>query len=246
MFILYRMNNSKELVPEGRILSCCLFALTIDKITTCVSANVKCSLYVKQFHDILKLHLSPINRAYRLQLEINYISCWTTNHGFRISEIKPVAVSRRNITEQNLTLNGRMLLVRQSARFLGLVFDQNLTWKLHLWPETCTVKKFLVLKCLSHTKWGAVRLTMLLLYRAIIKSKLDYGWVIYGSAKERVLELIDPVHNSALVICYGGIPNITSDELVRWDCWASLKKQKDATCSTILWRHTTSFRFTYI
>ena len=44
---------------------------------------------------------------------------------------------------------------------------------------------------------------MLRLYRSIIRSKLDYGCFIYASAKQSILQTLDPVHNSALRICTG-------------------------------------------
>ena len=41
-----------------------------------------------------------------------------------------------------------------------------------------------VLKCVSRTSYGADRSTLLLLYRAIIRSKLDYACFVYDSAVE--------------------------------------------------------------
>ena len=36
-----------------------------------------------------------------------------------------------------------------------------------------------LLKVLSHTSWGADRTTLLKLYRSLVRSKLDYGCIIY-------------------------------------------------------------------
>ena len=44
---------------------------------------------------------------------------------------------------------------------------------------------------------------MLRLYRAIIRSKMDYASFIYNSAAENILKLLDPVHNAALRLCTG-------------------------------------------
>jgi len=51
--------------------------------------------------------------------------------------------------------------------------------------------------------WGADRTVLLWLYRSIIQSKLDYGSQIYGSAADRTLNKLDPVHNAALRMCTG-------------------------------------------
>lgn len=44
--------------------------------------------------------------------------------------------------------------------------------------------------------------TLLRLYRALLKIKLDYGFEAYASASP-VLQLLNPVHNEALRICTG-------------------------------------------
>ena len=47
---------------------------------------------------------------------------------------------------------------------------------------TRTVHKLLTCYVLSHTSWGADQQTVLHLYRSIIRSKVDYGNIVYGSA----------------------------------------------------------------
>ncbi|GFO02560.1 RNA-directed DNA polymerase from mobile element jockey [Plakobranchus ocellatus] len=51
--------------------------------------------------------------------------------------------------------------------------------------------------------WGADKATLLKLYRTLVRSKLDYGSVIYGSAKKHVLRALDPIHHQGLRIALG-------------------------------------------
>ena len=44
---------------------------------------------------------------------------------------------------------------------------------------------------------------MLRLHRALVRSKLDYGCMIYSSAKPYILNALDPVYNEAICICTG-------------------------------------------
>jgi len=199
-------HTQEEGVPQGSVLSCCLFALAIDGITTCLPHGVKCSLYVDDF--MIYTTAARLQSAERrLQQAINNVAAWTLNHGFTISVEKTEIVNfnrSRSYAEPNLTLNGRMLKVSESARFLGMIFDEKLTWKPHIrnLKMECT-KRLSVLRCIAHRDWGADRLTMLRLYRSLIRSKLDYGCVIYASAKDSVLDTLNPVHNQALRICTG-------------------------------------------
>ena len=60
------------------------------------------------------------------------------------------------------------------------------------------MKRLSLLKCISHSDWGADRTVMLRLYNSIIRSKLDYGCTLYGSASDATLRKLDPIHNAAL------------------------------------------------
>ena len=44
---------------------------------------------------------------------------------------------------------------------------------------------------------------MLHLYRSLVRSKLDYGFIVYGSARKSYLQMLDPVHNQGLRVCLG-------------------------------------------
>ena len=46
-----------------------------------------------------------------------------------------------------------------------------------------------LLKVLSHTSWGADRTTLFKLYRSLVRSKLDYGCIICGSARKSYLQM---------------------------------------------------------
>ena len=66
----------------------------------------------------------------------------------------------------------------------------------------CT-KSLNLLKVVSHRDWGGDSQTLLKLYRSLIRSKLDYGSVIYGSARKSYLQMLDPIQNLSLRLCLG-------------------------------------------
>ena len=55
-----------------------------------------------------------------------------------------------------------------------------------------------VLKLLSHTDWVGDKKTLLNLYRSLVRSKLDYGCIIYGSARKSYLKKLDTIHHQGL------------------------------------------------
>ncbi|GFW27949.1 uncharacterized protein TNCV_768291 [Trichonephila clavipes] len=79
---------------------------------------------------------------------------------------------------------GRSLIkVVTEFKFLGLIFDQSLRFHRHLKDlKIRSTKALNILKVIANTRWGADRTSLLRLYRALIRSKLDYGSVVYSSA----------------------------------------------------------------
>ena len=175
----------------------------------------------------------------RLQRAINIINNWATNHGFTLSEDKIVAVNfnrKRSHAEPNLTLNGRMIVVRDSAKLLGMTFDERLTWKAHIRNlKTECIKKLAIIQCVSHTDWGTDRTTMLRLYRAIVRSKLDYGAIVYASANDKLLSSLDPVHNRAICLCTGAFRSSPCAKSIYRKRGAAAEQPSNATIDAILY-----------
>ena len=94
-------------------------------------------------------------------------------------------------------------ILMENKSLLLLIFDK-LTFIPHIQYLKSKCKKALnVLKVVSHYDWGADRKVLLRLYRALIRSKLDYGSFIYGSARASYIKTLDPIHNQGLRLCLG-------------------------------------------
>ena len=59
------------------------------------------------------------------------------------------------------------------------------------------------MRVVEHTDWGADRIVLPRLYRALVRSKWDYGSIVYGSARRSVLKHLDPIHHQGLRIALG-------------------------------------------
>ena len=60
-----------------------------------------------------------------------------------------------------------------------------------------------LMQVVAHLTWGGHRKTLLMLYRAIVRSKLDYGCIVYGTAQNTKLRQLDSIHNSGLRLVMG-------------------------------------------
>jgi hypothetical protein len=90
------------------------------------------------------------------------------------------------------------------VKFLGLHLDRKLSYTPHMKQLKIKCTKSLdILKCLSHQTWGSDRITLLRIYRALIRSQLDYACQIYSSTTRSSVKMLDSVHHQALQICTG-------------------------------------------
>ena len=195
-------------VPQGSVLSVTLFSLKINSIVSCLSTGTDCSLYVDDFLISYRSSYMPAIER-QLQLVLNKLEEWADQNGFRFSTAKTVAVHfcrKRLHPDPDLFLYGTRIPVVPETKFLGVTFDHKLTFRPHLKALKAKCKKALnILKVVGHFDWGADRQTLLALYRSLIRSKLDYGSIVYGSARKSYRTTLDPVHNQALRICLGAL-----------------------------------------
>ena len=103
---------------------------------------------------------------------------------------------RKQHLDPQLYLNGTQIPIIGEAKFLGLLFDSKLSFIPHTTSlkSRCTNSLDLI-KVLSNTTWGADRKVLLCLYRALIRSKLDYSCIVYGSTRASYIKRLDTVHN---------------------------------------------------
>lgn len=180
-------------VPQGSMLSVTLFGLRINEIVNSIRPGTEASLYVDDFVTCARSRqMRSIER--QLQLNLNNLQKWSDENGFRFSQTKTVCVhfcnKRRIHPDPLLLLNSQPIPVVKETKFLGVIFDHKMSFIPHLknLRAKCT-KAMNLLKVLSHRDWGGNRCTLLTLYRSLIRSKLDYGCVVYGSARNSYLSM---------------------------------------------------------
>ena len=66
--------------------------------------------------------------------------------------------------------------------------------------NSCKQPSFFRLRVVAHSRWDW-RKYPLHLYRSLIRSKLDYGAVVYGSARKSYLRMLEPIQKQALRLC---------------------------------------------
>ena len=194
-------------VPQGSILSTTLFNIKINSIMDCLDPKTDGSLYVDDFCMCYRSNsMRTIER--HLQQCINRIENWASHNGFKFSKSKTQCVHfcqlRKVHNDPELYLYGSLIPVVEDFKFLGVLFDRKLSFIPHIkYLKSKCLKALNLLKVLSHTDWGADRTVLLQLYRSLIRSKLDYGSIVYGSARPSYISSLDTVHHQGLRLALG-------------------------------------------
>ena len=144
-----------------------------------------------------------------VQRNLDKIQKWCDKWGFRISTDKTVAVPftfTYSTETVKLTVNGQVIKTVKSAKFLGMIFDRKLTWHDHIDYVVKKCKQRLnLMRAVSGKHWGASQSTQLTIYKALIRSVIDYGAIAYDSASASQLAKLDLIQCQALMISTGAM-----------------------------------------
>ena len=135
----------------------------------------------------------------QFQQNLNNIQDWATKNAFKFSKSKTVCMhfcQLRKAHDDPVLLNtypsGR------GNKFLGAKCQKALN----------------LLRVVAHTDWGADRKILLHLYRTIVRSKLDYGSIVYGSARESYLKTLDTILHQGIRLALGAFRTSPADSLL--------------------------------
>lgn len=189
-------------VPQGSTLSVSLFLIAVNDLAADIDARVKACIYVDDLCIITSAKTVGESSRY-LQNTVDKIIFNAESSGFKISKEKTHLVHfcrlRKPHYQPLLFIKGIPMITKSETKFLGLIFDSKLTWKNHINNLILRCKKVLnLIKCLTHTKWGANYVTLMRLYKTLIRSKLDYGSIVYSTACNTTLSLLEPIQNASL------------------------------------------------
>lgn len=70
------------------------------------------------------------------------------------------------------------------------------------------------MKFLSHHVWGADKATLLIIYRTLIRTKIDYRSILYSTSKPHHLKRIEAISNTAIRIASGAFKTSPIESLL--------------------------------
>lgn len=141
---------------------------------------------------------------------MNKLNDWSNQTGFKFSTSKTQCILFKNkISSINtqppiLSLNNVNLQYSDTLRYLGMIIDQRLNWVQHFktLKSSCN-QRLSILKYIANHGWGSDQSTLSTVYKAFIRSKLEYGAVAYSSSKPSSQNIIRAQFNTGLRLSIG-------------------------------------------
>ena len=192
--------------PQGSVISPLLYILMINDIFARVPGGIGRSLFADD-GALWKRGRNVEAGVRHVQGAIDEVEQWGLEWGcrFSVEKTQTMFFTRKKVGEGvRLRLYGQDLVRVGTFKYLGVVFDSRLTWESHVKRIVEKGKRVLnVLRCLAGRDWGASCEALRSIYVALMRSAIDYGCLVYGSAAQTHLRKLDVLQAQALRICSG-------------------------------------------
>lgn len=208
----------KKGIPQGSVISPVLFNIMLSDLDM-FDRDAIDKTTISIYADDIAIWCSGRNLNHlqsKMQQALNHIMEWCNKWDMRISAPKSAVMVFTNKHTNNiqLTINGQVLQQYSEYKFLGVWFDEKMLWKKHIsiMKEKC-MKRINLLRCIAGSTWGSNGQFLLIIYRGLIRSILDYGSELYDSACPTLKAQLDSIQYKALKIITGAVFNTSLDAL---------------------------------
>ena len=190
--------------PQGSTLSPILFNIMLSDIPQ--DDHIQIHSYADDL-TITSVGNNVYEAKYKLQNYLKTLEKWIEDWGMKINLQKSVLqyFTKKKISYPILKMKNAVIKYEKKHTLLGLVLDSpKLEFKEHIeyLVQDCN-RRLNIMKSISSASWGASSKVLRNFYISYVRSKIDYGSTIYGSAKENLLKKLEVIQNKALRLILG-------------------------------------------
>jgi ribonuclease HI/exonuclease III len=210
--IKYGKETSQERIaflglPQGSVLSPILFVIYTIDLFGLFPRNIIIIMYADDL--LIYIICRDLVTGMKIMESTNEILInWLTNSHLQLCSAKSSFLIFSKLKSKNLIKHmkfGTENIARvQHTTVLGIVIDENLTWTRHIEKLHNACHKALnIIKATCKVRWGADPSTALLLYKSLIRSKIEYCSFIFANASDTTWKKIEGIQNTAMRLITG-------------------------------------------
>ncbi len=216
-------------VPQGSILGPLLFLVHINGIQKCLK---HCQMII--FADDLALFCPATTQEElqsKLDTDLQSVMKWLVNSKLllNVSKSKLMIIGNPRKLKQFATVqliaNDSPLERVQTFKYLGVVIDDNLSWKSHM--EKLQGKVLQRLGILRRIKHLLPRHARTIFVNTMITSIMEYGSLVWGDKDNKVsMDNIQVLHNKAAKLVLGRPMLSSSSDALKTLSWLTLRQRR--------------------
>lgn len=185
-------------IPQGSVLGPLLYIIFTSDIPEQIGVTI--NTYADDT-AITVCHKDPSSASKILQRYLNTLQQWLATWRIKINENKSIHITfttRRNSCPP-VTINNKTIPQGDTVRYLGIHLDKKLNWRTHIWNK----RKQLNLQLRNFywlIGWNS-KLSIknkLIIYKSIFKPIWTYGIVLWCTATDSNIQIIERFQNKAL------------------------------------------------
>ena len=187
-------------LPQGAVLSPTFFNIMLQDIPK--SNIIKILSYADDI--TLSTTASNMNEArVSMQNYLNILTTWLHKWKFMINPNKcsfQILTNKRIIPHTILKISSQLIPRVEKQRVLGIIFDApKLTLVSHIsYIKNECNRRINVLRAISSNNWGASRTLLRRVYISFIRSKMEYGCIIYNEFSMTQMQRLNVIQNTSL------------------------------------------------
>ncbi len=213
-------------VPQGSVLGPLLFLVYINDITSDIASDI--FLFADDTSIFCSGKETPL-LAQQINSDLNKIALWAKRWKITINPSKTVSMLFTKKVNPNrnfqIKLDGDIIQLSDNHKHLGLWLSSNLTWRKHINEMAAKARKRL--GCVQKHKYKLNRRCLELLYLTFVRPVMEYGNVLYDSAAQEDLDILDELEKEALRTITGARRRCNLESLYNEVKWPDICKRRE-------------------